>query len=757
MAFDRFLIAPLQTGLQTDLRPFLIPDDAFEVLENAYVFRGRVRKRFGSFLMGSGTSGVSLNQLNSRFRIGIGTTDSVTGNFTSTVPGIIWQMGQMFSVGNTLFTVYQTTGVTYTTGAATATYDTTSGALVITGNTENPSTAVYFYPSQPVMGLDIFANGPINNQPTYGFDTQFAYIFVGGSWQRSGSGSTPIWHGTDINFFWSASYRAAPGVKALFVSNFYAVNPNGASSGSDDPVWYLNSVSNAWTALTPLTLAAGNTILTARIIVPFKDRLVFLNTIEVSSDGDTNTNFVNRCRFSQVGDPTATNAFLEVTQVGALGGGFIDASTDEAIITAEFIKDRLMVYFERSTWELAFTGNGVVPFQWNRINTELGSESTFSVVPFDKQVLAIGSTGVHACNGANVERIDDKIPDTIFQIKNQNVSTARVSGIRDYLVETVYWTYPSFNERSNEVYPNKVLVYNYKNQTWAQNDDCITAFGYFEQGSTVTWASSTPQTWDESTEQWNSGFQQPQPRQVIAGNQQGYTFLILPDLGRNAPVMQLTNVSLAGTVLTLTIINHTLQASNIADNGDYIRIEQAQGAINLNALTALPINLVVDENTVTVITPVGFTLGGAYTGGGLITRVSNILIRSKQWNPYDKEGQNVYLARIDFSVLKTGNGEITVDYFPSASNQSMIQAGTATQSIMGTSILETFPYDPVLYPFEQVQQRLWHAVYFQTTGECIQIYMHFSDAEMRNVAISWELFEMEALILYTSRASSRLQ
>ena len=54
MAFDRFFIGPLQTGLQKNLRPFLIADDAFELLQNAYVFRGRVRKRFGETLMGTG-------------------------------------------------------------------------------------------------------------------------------------------------------------------------------------------------------------------------------------------------------------------------------------------------------------------------------------------------------------------------------------------------------------------------------------------------------------------------------------------------------------------------------------------------------------------------------------------------------------------------------------------------------------------------------------------------------------------------------
>ena len=52
---DRFFIAPYEekSGLQTDHKPWLIPDEAFSELENAYVFRGRVRKRFGSRWLGN--------------------------------------------------------------------------------------------------------------------------------------------------------------------------------------------------------------------------------------------------------------------------------------------------------------------------------------------------------------------------------------------------------------------------------------------------------------------------------------------------------------------------------------------------------------------------------------------------------------------------------------------------------------------------------------------------------------------------------
>jgi len=759
MAFDRFLIAPYESGLDTSLRPFLIPDDAFAELYNAYVFRGRVRKRFGSFLMGSNAVVFNTSQLLSRLRIRVDTTNG-SGNASGSVPGNIFKRGQLFSIGTEIFTV-QATGTPVnmlTTGASvTHTYNTSTGAYVFAGAAAN--TAVYFYPAEPVMGLSIFENGPVANQPTYGFDTQFAYVFQGGAWQAAGTGSLPLWHGSNTDFFWTETFRyeaTQESIAAFFVSNFFAVNPNGAVNANDDPIWYLASDTNTWTAFTPTVLTAGNYILTARIIVSFKGRLVLLNTIEVDSSGTTNSNFVNRCRFSQVGDPTAANAYLELTQTGALGGGVIDAPTAEAIVTAEFIKDRLIVYFERSTYELAFTQNNLVPFEWRKLNTELGSESTFSVVPFDQEVLAIGSTGVHSCNGSNVVRIDNKIPDTVFTIKNTNSATDRVAGIRDYFAEMVYWTYPSDNAVTTDIYPNKVLVFNYKNRSWAQNDDCITTFGYFEQGSSITWANSVNQTWAQSNNTWNSGLLQAQARRVVAGNQQGFTFIILPDLSRNAPVMQLSNVTLSGTTLTLLIIDHNLQASNAPDNGDYICIENCAGSVNLNGLI-FPINAILDKDRVQVIVPTGFTLGGAYRGRGTITRVSNIKIKSKQWNPYDKDGQNVYLAKIDFAVVKTEFGEIVVDYFPSASQTSMLRAGAATTSIMGTGVLETKPYPVALYPFEQEQDRLWHSVYFQTSGECIQIYMYMNDAEMRTPNITWSDFELDAMVLYTQRTSARLQ
>lgn len=765
MAMDRFLIAPFNTGLQTNVRPFLILDDAFELLENAYVFRGRVRKRFGSVLTGSGWSNPVIASFFGRLAVLIGTTDG-SGNFSGTVPGAVFNVGQAFTIGVEIFTVpaLGTPVVMLDTGGSSVvhTYDTTTGVVTITGAAA--LTDVFFYPATPVMGITIYQNAGfvgINNAPSYAFDTQFAYVFSGGFWQRVGAASGLIWHGSDTDFFWATTWRGdsdATGV--MFVTNFHAAVPTPVPA-TDDPIWYTVD-GNTWTMFTPFfdpgpagAPGTGPFVQTARIIVSFKDRLVLLNTIENTGKtmmvpNGTTAQFVNRARFSHIGSPLSVNAWYEPNVVDssgniADGGDFIDATTEEAIVSAEFIKDRLIVYFERSTWELAFTGNDVIPFVWQKINTELGSEALQSSVPFDKVILTIGQTGVHACNGANVERIDVKIPDQIFQINDKTSGVERVAGIRDYFVECVYWTFPSSNQQQVLTYPNQILLYNYENSSWAINDDTITAFGYFEQQSSDTWSNNF-NTWEESSETWQSGNIDANFRQVIAGNQEGFIFFILPDITRNAPALQISQMSFSFPYLTLTVVNHNLLP------GSYVAIENAQGVTGVNGMI-FPVFSATQPNTLLVGPLTTFT--GEYTGGGTVAQVSNISILSKQYNPYLAQGRNVYLSKIDFGVQKTEDGEITVDYYPSSTELSMLDAGTNTNMIMGTGVLETSPYPSVA--LESVQTRLWHPVYFQTEGECIQLAISMSNDQITVPAIAWSDFQLEGMVLHTMAVSTRLQ
>lgn len=774
MPMDRFIIAPFGTGWQNDLRPWLIPEDAFESLLNAYVFRGVVRKRFGGDLMAPTPQG-------SRFRIpltggaGIGITDA-GGNAIGTVPGTIFKVGQMFSIGTQLYTVV-TAGFAamLNTGAGATTYNTANGVYQFAG--APPLTQIFFYPAEPVMGLTNFEVGPVDNQPSYGFDTQFAYVFVTNAWARSGTGITPQWHGNNSQLFWAENWKGINVNDVLmYVTNFNATVP--VPLVTDDPIWSFDGTTwvpriapganGIYFLPSNLPRYTGPYVKTARLIIAFKDRLLLLNTIENDNplgNGTVGTNsaYPQRCRYSINGSPVIQNSWYESNQMDssgtpnnlsrAAGAGFIDATTDEQIITAEFIKDRLIVYFENSTWELVYTSNEVLPFRWQKINTELGSVATFSVVPFDKQILDIGSTGVHACNGANVERIDIKIPDQIFDFEANEVE--RTFGIRDYFTEAVYWTYTSDeSENPFHPFPNQVLLYNYRNNTWALNEDSITAFGYFEQQADITWATVN-NTWSGmGSATWASGILQAQFRQILAGNQEGYVFIVDPGRARNAPVLQITNMVITGVgTLILTIIDHNLLG------GQYIAIENAQGVTNVNVDYALNIGIYsiqeITATTVTVTLKNGQVPTGTYTGGGNVTRVSNLGIVSKQWNPYVSKSRNVYLSKIDFGVETTANGQVTIDYFISSSQLPMIQEAQLTNTILGTNILETFPYPTV--PFEAVQTRLWHPVYFQASGECVQIIISMNPDQITSPAIAWEEFVLEGMVLYTQPTTSRLQ
>lgn len=747
MSYDRFLIAPINTGYETDLKPWLIPDDAFSQLVNAYVFRGRVRKRFGTLPTGTGSTSLATRYLHSRLSVKVGTTNGA-GALAGTVPGSIFEIGQQFSVGDTIFTVFQAgapAAMKRNTGVGASTFNTTNGNFSITG--APLTTDVYWYPGEPVMGIAQYLIGEVNNDPTYAFDTQFAYTFDGIQWQRSIAGTPPVWHGDDTQFFWVANYNdSINGKSFLFVTNFNASVPTPVVT--DDPIWTFETTAG-WVTFAPVILSTGAFVKTSRIIVYFKQRLLLINTIENDGGGGggVNTAYKNRVRYSHNSSPFSNNAFLE--PFNSFGGGtgdgagFIDLTTDEEIISAEFIKDRLILFCESSTWEIVYTNNPLAPFIQQKINTELGSEATFSSVPFDKFILTMGNIGVHACTGANVQRIDEKIPDQVFDIADKEEGVKRVYGIRDYFTELVYWTFPSDNQIEINKYPNRILVFNYKNRSWAIFEDTFTAFGYFGQQQGLIWAEATF-TWAEADMTWASGIINAQFRQIVAGNQQGFMLIVNPDTSSNAQSLVITNAVIIGVLrVNLTIINHNL----VAD--DFINV------IGVPGILASKIYKVIntpDKDTITIIT----TLLGTYNGGATASRVSNINITSKQWNPYVGQGTNVYLAKIDFGVTKTQNGEITVDYFPSSTEYSMLQ-NAAPGVAVGSGALETSPYNPEFYPLEQQQELLWHPIYFQTDGQFIQVQMYMSDDQMLDSDISLSSFEMQGLILHTQRTSSRLQ
>ena len=542
--------------------------------------------------------------------------------------------------------------------------------------------------------------------------------------------------------------------------------------GQDGIRYYAQTaIGTTWVNYSP-PVDLNNILVGALLIFPYRGYLVFLNTTE--GNEQATFNFGNRARWTQIGtpyysgpDPTSPNPQgidINAARDDLFGrGGANDAPTQEVIVSAGFIRDILIVNFQRSTWRLRFVNNAQNPFVWERINVELGATATFSAIPFDKGLMTIGERGIIISDANDVLRLDEKIPDTIFEIRIENDGMQRVYGIRTFRTRLNYWTYPS-SQNPSGIYPDQVLVYNYDTKNWSFFDDCFTCFGYFYSFNDRTWADLV-NAWssynDEDVDTWAGAPGELDYESVVAGNQQGfvleleqtsstngaslYITAILNGVGSTPTTFTSPNNNLPdGTWITLngiagttditggTLNNRSFKLVNSAgpaaqpntfslqayplqdgglangstylftlstpfipvypgsvfiyvgtitftDNeqdGDLIGSDGSTGTINyqtglINLSFIAPVSstevfiYVVSQNTLQPLENVFTT--GTYSGGGYISKISNIDIQSKYFNflPQDKRPR---LSKIDFYVEVTPSGEFTVDVFADSSN-----------------------------------------------------------------------------------------
>ena len=708
-----FIISDFESGLQKDKEPFLLPQDAFPELENAFLFRGRLIRKFGFNIIGD-------SQLDTRLRMLIGTTD-INGDLAGTIPGTVpipFPGQQMFSVGTEIFTSNNAAAGLQnmiTTGLGAGTLNNTNGAYSITGAAA--STAVYYYPGLPVMGLKKREVATVNYESTVAFDTQFAYQRTGTGWDILGglppAAGSARWTGNNADFFYTTNYRAAN----AYDNNFYVVNGVVA-----DNIKYILETGVTWTNLRPqLDSGATRYLETAKIILPFRNRLVVLNTIE--DEGGNDRTYANRARWSRNGDPTtAATSWLDDT-VGF--GGFTDAPTSEAIIAAQFVESRLIVFFEKSTWELVYSGNAIIPFVWKRINIELGCESTFSEISFDDGVIGVGQRGIHIANPNMTKRIDEKIPDLTGIINNKNSGPQRVYGIRDFDKELVMWTYPTFGD--DQVFPNRVLLYNYRNNSYAQFINSFTCYGYYQkiEDTGLTWAAAT-KAWEDYNIPWNAGLTQARFPLIIAGNQQGWTFLF-ESTTTNDPSLFITDATAVGLVLTITSPDHNLVS------GQFIRLA-TMGGLTISGGPIFEITVLTEDTFTITMTA---ALVGTYTGGGTIEVIDNFRIKTKNFQLFAEMDKSTILNGLHIFTTKTEDGEYTLNLYQDDNNDTPIIP------LLGDSTIRTRSEDGET--FTNDQDKIWHPVNRELLCQSFQLELTLSDDQMVDVDIQGSPFELHAI------------
>lgn len=513
----------------------------------------------------------------------------------------------------------------------------------------------------------------------------------------------------------------------------------------------------------------------ARMIVPFKDRLLFLGPVIQTSTGSP-LYLEDSVIYSQNGTPYYTSSFnytgVSVQDPTLAGitfnavlvppnqtatapawfedtpgfGGSQSAGVDQPIVTVGANEDVLIIGFDRLQTRFVYTGNDIIPFNFFIVNAELGSSSTFSSVIMDKGVITRGNRGIVVTAQTGTQRIDLEIPDSAFEINLLNNGTERFCAQRDYITEWIYFTYVADNSNS-EIYsfPNQTLQFNYRDNSWGIFNECYTTYGQFRPLSGYTWQTIylLYATWDAWNDTWDTGDTDLLQPVVIAGNQQGFVFI------RNEGTGEPTSLYISSISLgTVTCPNHCL------NEGDYIQISGVIGTMGqyVNGLI-FSVSSAVSSTQFTLNPTPGGT--GTYLGGGLITRFYLPLIQTKQFPMAWQMGRKTRIGPQMYLFTATASAQIQLLIYLSqnatyAYNQGNVVPVSPNEnnSLIYSNVLYTCPEStnlgltPANTNLQQInyvatgvtqQAQMWHRMNTSLIGDTVQIGFTMSDSQMREL------------------------
>lgn len=892
MSLDRLVIANMTTGFENDRTPFLIDNDAFPLLNNAYVWRGRIPRKRGTILLGRLQRNLVAQALGNTSGAGAfsGNIFTILGISTSQPNASIVLAGLAITVGADVFTAPVSPNGTLTgSTGGTGTINYATGAFTLTGApAATPITITFgYYPDLPVMGLEDFDIGLINQELLISFDTRYSYginqgtnIFYDVTFYKS-TGAAFNWNGANYQQFYTTNYLGVntisdipdkvgclwatngnPGFHFITITNVTVAAPDTPASVStvttsaahgltNNDFVFINEVqgvnataigagvpprpattfggingvsgqvtvtgantftiptpytNGAWTAggiVEYLTRSGSSTtvdgirwydgdptvsanfgwvnfapplnefnattnpnpfyLVGADIITPFKNRLIFSGVyLTTTLPGAPVQYFPNRIVYSQVGSPFYAKPlpFPIATQLPspeawfqnvAGRGGFLTAPYDEGIVTVSENKDVLLYGLESHQMKLIFTLDDSFPFIFETINSELGSQSTFSAVSLDTGVLSIGNYGFIMTTEFSSQRIDLKIPDEVFAVSILNNNIQRFTAIRDFRNEWVYFTYCPAASSTNDVTTNKVfnsktLLYNYRDNNWATFDENYTTYGTFRRTTNRTWASlgAIYGTWSNWTDPWSFGSNEAFFPQIVGGNQDG--FVLIKGQGTNEGFSQFITGVTAAT-FTITSPNHCLST------GDFIQVSGLIGITILdeagNPLTIFKVK-VVDANSFIIDSNVNFVVSGTYLGGGIYKRFSIPSIQTKQFPIFWNQGRGVRVGTQRYLLQTTATGQITAQVFSSQNEDSASNDPGTNPYLVFQDVVLTSP-EPNLYgpnpAYSSGQAQIWHRQSNSFNGDTIQLGFTLNDDQMYDPTINTQEIILHAIVI----------
>jgi hypothetical protein len=547
-----------------------------------------------------------------------------------------------------------------------------------------------------------------------------------------------------------------------------------------DPTGSVAGSGLGWVNFTPpisfLNMSIGDLparqyyLVTARVILQFKDRLLFFGVVVQASTGPTiylqdtivySQNGTPYYTASFTGDPTLANTVFNPVLVpinqtatpnaywGDLTGygGFVTSGLDQPINAVSQMDDVLGVEFTTIQTKLVYGGNDIVPFLFYVINSEYGSSSTFSVINMDKSSLSFGTRGILGKNQTSCARIDLDIPEEVFNVDLLNNGNERVCAQRDFQNEWIHFTYSNYADDDIEyVFPTTTLQYNYRNGSWGKFFESYTTYGQLKKSSGIAWQNML-NPWGDYQDPWEDYELEGLEGIMIGGNQEGFV------LQKNVDTFEGTSLFILGfNAGVFTVPDHCL------NEGDYILISGAMGTISSQINGNIFSVFILTKDTFQLNPAINM---GTYIGGGLITRMYIPFMQSKQFPVWD-EGRKIRLGPQQYLMSTTANSQVTLYIY--LSQDSDVQWNSNINPLVspiGNTIFSTVLYTCVestnlgltpanvnlLTPLLNWQQQIWHRINTSLLGDTIQFAITMDDAQMRNQMVGGGAYSITAITI----------
>lgn len=632
MTYTGYLISNFETGFDRELQPWLLPNDAFVDLLDSYVYRGVTYKRDGysGFANGLKSTYTESRMVHELTAVAMtGAIDGVNTNFTLVATTPV-RRGTFVVTGSNPAQVLTDDGIGGFTGDGTGTINYTTGAVSITFNAApialSTVLATYdYFPGLPVMGVMNFY--PINNvRQLIVADTRYVNRYNPAT-DRLEDLPAGSYNGTSKDFWSWVNYESASSAPRLLFSNGVVGDVIQQYDGT--------TITN----YAP-TFAGGT--LNARQIFNNRDRLVLFQTIEGG------VLYPRRIRIS------GTGANCDVFDNTAPGAGFIDIPDNTWFFGAAFNRDDILFFTEAATWSLKYTGNDVTPFSLQKIDGSRGSSAAFAVISYLNRTMAASPRGLIICDGYQVDRMDNNIPDFAFNEVDSSNFNSCFAGFLDE-DRDVYLLYPSDGSVKPVLVPesssDRILVTNFEEDNFAIYRIPLSCMGNFQIAFTLLWSDLTTTNgfpnWDSLAAKysnWNAFPYDKGDPIAIGGGHKGEIWRLNDTESEDNP-QKIRNI--------VVLNDQRLQVTTDWNNyevGDFICFEAVSGTTEVNDKQGQIVSIDTAYNIFTV--DFGQSFGGftTYTTGGQASRTIPMEAVSKKLNPWIESDKKVRCGWIYFYV-----------------------------------------------------------------------------------------------------------